>query len=144
MAELWDRDRAPRLLFVEDDRDTGSMFRICFGPWADITLAGGTEEALQLLSAQPFDLLIVDLDLRSQDVYELIRSIRSSGSQVPAIFLTHRAHPDDRLQEFEIEADDYFGKPIDLDAVESRIRSILGRLAGDTTAAAPRPEVKKK
>lgn len=137
-------DVKPHLLLVEADIDIGNMFKIYFGPIAEVTIAARAVDGLALFSRDLFDLVILDLGLPGLDEYEFMRSIRASGRQVPVLFLTPKDKPSDKLQEFEIDADDYVSKPFDIEEVKLRIERMLNRLAGDTTTDAPPPEKKKK
>ena len=61
------------------------------------------------------------------DGYQLAREVRSSGNNVPFIFLTAKASPQDKAQGFELGIDDYMVKPIDYSELIWRIRAILRR-----------------
>lgn len=137
-------DVKPHLLLVEADIDIGNMFKIYFAPIAEVTIAARAVDGLALFSRDLFDLVILDLGLPGLDEYEFMRSIRASGSQVPVLFLTPKDKPLDKLEGFEIDADDYVSKPFDIEEVKLRIERMLNRLAGDTTTDAPPPEKKKK
>ena len=69
MTTLWNLNRKPRLLFVEDDFDLGNMFRIYFANLAEVTLAVEQAQVLALYSSQPFDLVILDLGIQGLDAY---------------------------------------------------------------------------
>ncbi len=144
MTKLWDRDREPRLLFLEDDTALGNMFKIYFSQWAEVTIAIWGSERLAHYSSQSFDLLILDLDLHSKDAQEFMKSVRVSGKRVPVFILAQKDMPSNQLRELGIDADDHMRKPFDIEELKLRISSILNRLAGDTTTDAPPPEKEKK
>ena len=121
MTTLWSLNRKPRLLLVEDDIDIGNMFKVYFGPTADVTIATGAGDGLERYSTHLFDLVILDTELPGLDEYEFMKSIRAAGKQVPVLFLTQKDRPFDKLQGLGIDADDYVSKPFDIEEVKTRI-----------------------
>jgi two-component system, OmpR family, response regulator len=69
------------------------------------------------------------------DGFEVVRKMRSSGPDVPVIFLTARDGVRERVAGLALGGDDYVTKPFSLDEVLERIRAVLrrtGRAASDT------------
>ncbi len=122
MTTLWNLNRKPRLLFVEDDFDLGNMFRIYFANLAEVTLAVEQAQVLALYSSQPFDLVILDLGIQGLDAYRFMRSIRASANKIPIVFLTPLNKSSDNLQEFKIDTDDEILKPFDIEELRLRIK----------------------
>ena len=122
MTTLWKLNRKPRLLVLEHDTDIGNMFKVYFGPAAEVTIATGEVDALKLYSSHLFDLVILDLELPGLDAYEFMKSMRVSGNKVPVLILMGNDKPSDKLQALETDADDYVGKPFDIEDVKTRIK----------------------
>ncbi|MCJ7661339.1 MAG: response regulator transcription factor [Anaerolineales bacterium] len=84
------------------------------------------QKALDLISAQMPDLIVLDLMLPQVDGYELTRWIRDQ-SNVPIIMLTARRSESDRIAGLEMGADEYIVKPFSPQELVSRVRAVLRR-----------------
>jgi len=123
---LWDLNRKPRLLIVDDDEDIGNLLRIYFtGLGADALWSTRGNDALALCSTQLTDLVILDIMLPDMDGYELLRHIRSLNKYMPVFFLTQKWERDYRLQALELGADDYVIKPFDVEELKLRVKNGL-------------------
>ena len=76
-----------------------------------------------------YDIIILDVMLPRLDGFEVLRSLRRR-SEVPVILLTARASEADRLQGFEVGADDYLPKPFAAGELLARLRAVLRRAQG--------------
>ncbi|MGE5705027.1 MAG: ATP-binding protein [Clostridia bacterium] len=92
----------------------------------NITSATSAHEALELLSAQRWDLLIIDVMMPNISGYELTRLVRErySISELPVLLLTARSQPTDIYTGFIAGANDYVTKPVDALELKSRIWSL--------------------
>lgn len=84
-----------------------------------------------LASNNKYDLVILDLNLPHANGYELCEVIRSRNAKVPIIMLTALGGVDDKMQAFELGADDYLVKPFDFRELLARIRVFLKRVGND-------------
>jgi len=82
--------------------------------------------ALDLATAHPPDLLILDVMLPSKDGFSVLQELRKTSS-VPVILLTARAEETDRVLGLELGADDYVVKPFSPRELSARVRSVLRR-----------------
>jgi DNA-binding response OmpR family regulator len=78
-----------------------------------------------VLAAAP-DLAVLDVLLPSGDGFELARKLRASRD-LPIVFLTARDALEDRLDGFQLGADDYLVKPFALEELLARVRAVLRR-----------------
>ena len=85
------------------------------------------EEALKLVRAASFDLVILDIGLPGIDGFEVLAQLRGSGDETPVIVLTARDSVDNTVASFEGGADDYIGKPFAFEELLFRVRSRLRR-----------------
>ncbi len=74
-----------------------------------------------------YDLLILDINMPGLNGLELLKNLRKEGNTTPAIYLTSYKDKSRLLKGFEIGADDYLKKPVDLDELLMRISAILKR-----------------
>src|ERR671919_2493793 len=84
-------------------------------------------QALAALEHDAPDLVILDVRLPGIDGFEVCRTLRAAGSDVPVIFLTARDTPEDRLSGFTKGGDDYITKPFSLEELIARVRAVLRR-----------------
>jgi two-component system response regulator CpxR len=85
----------------------------------------GLEEALK----GGYDLIILDVMLPALDGFEILKKVREAG-RIPVLMLTARDEDIDRIQGFDLGADDYLGKPFNTRELLARIKAILRRSEG--------------
>jgi DNA-binding response OmpR family regulator len=120
----------PRLLIVEDDQDISNMLRIYFtgqGYEVDTALRGSI--ALEKTRQDMPHLIVLDIMLPDIDGFEVCRVLRTNTrtSHVPIIFLTQKDERSDKLQGFELGADDYITKPFDIEELKLRVQRAITR-----------------
>jgi len=103
-----------------------------------VTAPTDGESALEFLTTGKFDLILLDIDLRSwglDDGRMLLHRFRDDGNQTPVILLTAVYISEiDEVVGFEVGADDYIRKPVSGEVLVARIRNLLRR-----TMAGKRP-----
>lgn len=87
------------------------------------------DQVLPRLSAERFDLLLLDVMLPGKDGMQVLRGLRAA-SDLPVIMLTARVEEIDRLLGLELGADDYICKPFSPREVVARVRALLRRVHG--------------
>ncbi|HWR86290.1 MAG TPA: response regulator transcription factor [Rhodoglobus sp.] len=93
------------------------------------TAVADGREALEHAMSGRYDLMLLDVGLPGIDGFEVLTSVRGSGSSLPIIMLTARTGVHDTVAGLDGGADDYIPKPFRFDELLARIRS---RLRGDT------------
>ena len=130
---------APDVLVVDDEvylRDlVTSALRIA--GMAPRSVADG-DAALRAVEQKRPDLVVLDVGLPGLDGFEVCRTLRDRGEQVPVVFLTARDAKEDVLQGFTKGGDDYLTKPFSLEELVARVRAVLRRTA-PPEAETPRP-----
>jgi two-component system OmpR family response regulator len=123
-----------RLLVVDDEETILELLSgsLRFAGFEVVTAASGAE-ALRAATASRPDLVLLDVMMPDGDGFEVVRRMRSSGPDVPVIFLTARDAVHERVAGLALGGDDYVTKPFSLDEVLERIRAVLRR----TGRAAP-------
>jgi two-component system OmpR family response regulator len=82
------------------------------------------------LSAQEFDLLILDLGLPRMSGLEVLSKLRARNSHLPVLILTAADSIEQRVKGLDLGADDYMAKPFSLSELEARVRALARRGAG--------------
>ena len=121
-------DRAPRLLLVEDDPELAAMLTdLLAGEGYAVELARDGQRALHLGLSREFDLLLLDRGLPAIEGLDLLARLRSRGRYVPALVLSALGQPRDRVEGLDAGAEDYLGKPFDVEELLARLRVLLRR-----------------
>lgn len=116
------------ILIVEDDPVLADgLTRSLRGSDYAVDAANDGGEADHVLTAQSYDLVILDLGLPKLDGYEVLRRLRRRGSKTPVLLLTARDALDDRVKGLDLGGDDYLTKPFDLPELEARVRALIRR-----------------
>lgn len=125
-------DAKPKILIVEDDLDVAEMLNAYFRVqgYEVFTVNWGEDGVRAGQSILP-ELIILDIRLPDIDGYEVARRLRSDRrtQEIPIIFLTEKRERIDRLQGFEVGADDYITKPFDVQELRLRVRNALKRVS---------------
>jgi DNA-binding response OmpR family regulator len=95
----------------------------------EVAEAGDGHTALELLDADPPDLIVLDMMLPGVNGLDILRRVRSVSS-IPVIMLTARAEESDRVAGLELGADDYVVKPFSPRELAARVNGVLRRTAG--------------
>lgn len=92
-----------------------------------VVVAGDGPAALEQVALERPDLVLLDVLLpRGLDGYETCRRLREF-SDIPVIMLTAKAREADKLEGFEVGADDYLTKPFSSKELLARVRALLRR-----------------
>ncbi|MEI6718536.1 MAG: response regulator transcription factor [Betaproteobacteria bacterium] len=128
-----------RILLIEDDAVLQAvMLRSLTDAGHRVDAASHLEEASHFWQVQPYDVVLLDLNLplngkdsaAQGNGLSLLRSARSRGDRTPVLVLTARNRTDERIAGLDAGADDYLGKPFDLAEIEARLRALARRALG--------------
>jgi len=128
-----------RILLVEDDAVLREMMvRSLQDAGHRVDMAQTLEQARHFWRVQPFDAVLLDLNLPQADHPQaglgngltLLREARSRGDRTPVLVLTARNRTEERIAGLDAGADDYLGKPFELAEVEARLRALVRRTRG--------------
>ena len=117
-----------RILMIEDQRglvlSLGDRLR---SEGYTFESASSGDEGLEKGLKGGFDLILVDLMLPGKNGFEVIRSLRSEGLQIPLLMVTARDQLIDKVSGLRLGADDYIVKPFAMDELLARIETNLRR-----------------
>ena len=116
------------ILVVEDDKNTRKLLTTILKNHGYNTLeATDGEQALDVLDHNHVDLVVLDVMMPKMDGFELTKTLRDSGSQLPMLILSAKQNVVDIKQGFLVGIDDYLTKPFDFDVLLLRIKALLRR-----------------
>jgi two-component system response regulator MprA len=119
-----------RILVVEDEEKLADLIRRGLERSAfraEVVHTG--EEALERLSRESFDGVVLDLMLPGISGLDVVRNLRSQGIEIPVIALTARGDLEDRVLGLEAGCDDYLPKPFAFAELVARLRALMRRSA---------------
>lgn len=123
-----------RILLVEDDELLAEGIRKSIaGEGYTIDWLDNGESALDVLSFEHFDTVILDLGLPECDGLDVLKKLRKRKNPVPVLILSARSTISDRVSGLDSGADDYLTKPFDLMELKARLRALVRRGSGNTT-----------
>jgi two-component system, OmpR family, response regulator len=125
-----------RLLVVEDEPRLAAHLAEALGAAGyAVDVAGDGERADDLARSEPYDAIVLDLGLPGVDGLTLLGRWRAAGLGAPVLVLTARGSWHEKVQGIDAGADDYLGKPFQMEEVLARIRALIRRAAGHASAA---------
>jgi len=117
------------ILIVEDDEDTQKLIsRMLQDEGYSVGVASDGIDAMMILSKDPYDLVISDINMPNMDGYQLIQLMQQKGIELPLLFLTGRDDPEDEEKGLTLGAVDYVRKPIKKEVLLLRVRTAMRRL----------------
>ncbi|HET6850778.1 MAG TPA: hybrid sensor histidine kinase/response regulator, partial [Pyrinomonadaceae bacterium] len=122
-----------RILVVEDELDALDLITIDLtAHGAKVRGASSAADALALLRAEEFDLLISDIGMSDTDGYELIQQVRKqegeNGEHLPAIALTAYARAQDRIRAIATGYNTHVAKPVESRELVAVVKCLTGKM----------------
>ncbi|QPC81538.1 response regulator transcription factor [Phototrophicus methaneseepsis] len=122
------QQRDLNILIVEDDEDTAEVVcTLLEDAGFNTESVGQGELALNEITSNAPDLVLLDIDLPDINGIEVLRSVRSH-SFLPMIILSGYGQDRDRVVALEAGADDYMSKPFSPEELVARVRALLRRV----------------
>lgn len=116
-----------RILIVDDEPDLCEILRINLeAEGYETEVAHSATEALRK-GVEKCDLAVLDVMMPGISGFEMAERMRTTGIDVPIIFLTAKDREDDKLQGFALGADDYVSKPFSVRELMARVKAVLSR-----------------
>jgi DNA-binding response OmpR family regulator len=125
-----------RILVVEDDRKAARFLKQGLeeeGHVVDVAADG--EEGAQYGHLNPYDLIVLDIQLPRKNGLELSRELRREGVETPILMLTGRDSTEDIVRGLDAGADDYLTKPFAFDEFLARVRALTRRQVTGVTGS---------
>jgi len=122
-----------RILVVEDELDALDLLTIDLtAHGAKVRGAASAAEAIELLRAEQFDLMISDIGMADTDGYNLIKQVRRQesehGEHIPAIALTAYARTQDRIRALTAGYNTHVAKPVEIKELVTVVKCLIGKI----------------
>ncbi len=130
VVDAVDREQSPRVLVAEDDASLAAMLADLLtseGYVVDVVADG--QRALHLGLTREYDVMVLDRGLPAVEGLDLIGRLRAKAVATPVLVLSALALPRDRVDGLDAGAEDYLGKPFDVEELLARLRALLRRRA---------------
>lgn len=131
-----------RVLVVDDDEITRDFLTHLLGRNYDVMALASAHEALEMLEAQPFDVVLTDVMMPRMSGFDLLTHIREHNTlyDLPVILVTARNDTRDVVHGLELGANDYIPKPFENGVILARIKTqlMVKRLLDERKATAKR------
>ncbi len=117
-----------KILVVEDDPKMRAGLRdnLEFEGY-DVEAVGDGKIGLEKALQSEYDLVLLDVMLPQMSGFDVLKTLRERGVQVPAIMLTAKGEEIDKVLGLELGADDYVTKPFGLRELLARVKAVLRR-----------------
>lgn len=123
-----------RILIVEDEGKIAELIAdVLTNEGLIPEIATDGEEGWFLGSTEKYSAAILDVGLPKRDGISVLRKWRDEGLDMPVILLTARANWNERVAGIDAGADDYLGKPFQMEELVARLRALLRRSSGQKT-----------
>lgn len=127
---------SPKALIVEDDAAVrNTLAKVLTSSGIESTLTASGQEAIEKLSTDSFDVILLDINLDGMDGFEVIHALRNSGNRIPVMVVSGRTEDVDMLYSLEIGADDYITKPFNPVTLAAKVKALIRRCQTPSTAS---------
>jgi diguanylate cyclase (GGDEF)-like protein len=124
------REAAPRILIVDDIADNRAVLARRFVRRGfDVHEADGGAQALGMIDAQTFDLVLLDVMMPGIGGLDVLRTVRRTRSplELPVIMVTAKVGAEDVVGALQLQANDYVTKPVNFDIALLRVNAQIDR-----------------
>ena len=120
-----------RLLLAEDEKAlSNALVMILKHNHYSVDAVYNGEDALDCLLSGGYDGAILDIMMPKLDGISVLKELRKSNKSLPVLLLTAKNEIEDKITGLDSGADDYLGKPFDVNELLARIRAMLRRNSG--------------
>ena len=117
------------ILVVDDDQFANTLVQFVLSKEGfEVETLDNPRGALQMIEKREPDLLILDVTMPYIDGFEFSAKLRAEGYETPIIFMTAKDSIEDKLQGFNIGADDYICKPFNHQELVARVQAVMRRI----------------
>lgn len=127
-------DEPKRILIVEDHKEIALVVEKRLSKLFTVQVAFNGEDASDMLLANEYDLVILDLSLPKKSGFDVLKEMRKRSTFPPVLILSGLNAVDDKVKGLKLGADDYLAKPFDMKELLARIEALFRRVPTATEA----------
>jgi len=117
------------ILVVDDDQFANALVQFVLRKEGfEVETLDNARGAMQMIQKREPDLLILDVSMPYINGFEFSSKLRAEGYETPLIFMTAKDSIEDKLQGFNIGADDYICKPYNHQELVARVQAVMRRI----------------
>jgi DNA-binding response OmpR family regulator len=117
------------ILVVDDDQFANALVKFVLSKEGfEVETLDNPRNAMQMIQKREPDLLILDVSMPYIDGFQFSAKLRAEGYETPLIFMTAKDSIEDKLQGFNIGADDYICKPYNHQELVARVQAVMRRI----------------
>jgi DNA-binding response OmpR family regulator len=123
-----------RILLVEDEPALArGMSDTLRAQGFDVHIAADGQRGLEMAATVKPDLILLDIMLPKVNGFDVCRTLRGQGTDVPIVMLTAKGQEEDVILGLNLGADDYITKPFRIGELIARTKALLRRRGSDRT-----------
>jgi two-component system, OmpR family, response regulator ResD len=116
-----------KILIVDDEWNMRKLLSIHLGQEYEVVEAKNGKDALTVFDNLEISLIVLDVMMPDMSGWKVCREIRQSDEVTPILMLTARSEIKDKVQGFDIGADDYLVKPYQAEELLARVKALIRR-----------------
>ena len=125
-----------KVLIVDDDEAVLNMlYKVIRSNGIEADTVASGEKALEMLAANSYDLILLDVNMHGMDGFQVVQNIRKKGLKTPIIIVSGRKEDYDTLYGLDIGADDYVTKPFNPVTLGAKVKALIRRSRGSLPGA---------
>ena len=125
---------ADHILIVDDDAVVLALLsKVIRSNGLNAEAVDSAEKALEMLKDHPYDLILMDVNMRGMDGFSAVETIRGKGIRTPIIIVSGRKEDFDTLYGLDIGADDYITKPFNPVTLGAKVKALIRRSRNSVT-----------
>ena len=116
------------VLIVDDDESVQSvLYKVIVSNGIEAKVVSSGEEALLQVKRYTFDLILLDINMRGMDGFQVVQTLRRQGVKTPIIIVSGRKEDYDTMYGLDIGADDYITKPFNPIVLGAKVKAMIRR-----------------
>ncbi len=118
-----------KILVIDDEAPTLEMLRLFLGACGyEVLIAKNEAEGLDIFRKETPPIVLTDIKMPGKDGFSILKSIKAMKPETEVIMITGHGDKDLAKKAFELDASDFFNKPLDTEALEAALKRLEEKL----------------
>ncbi len=119
-----------KILIIDDEKTTLQMMKFFLGACGyEVLTAENADSGLEIFEKELPPIVLTDIKMPGRDVFSILKMIKSIRPETEVMVVTGHGDKDLKKKAFDLEASEFFNKPLDTDALDAALKKIEKRLA---------------